>query len=414
MRDKKVLVGAIAIVVILILVIFAAMFSATPDEPEPEGGVFGDTSGTRTDGDVVDLDVDGERNLEDMQYAGEEGTDEAPMLRALFDGPVAGAVAMEADGTQVARFVARETGHIHETPLTTVKESTTKRTDTILRIGKADWASDGEHVVLRRLGNEALSVYSYVSPVSSDGEGHHLPDNILTLAVSPAGDKVFYLVAAESGGSVGYVETLSAETRTEVFTSPLKSYTATWHHEDEVLLYTKPSSLALGYVWILNPNTGAVERILGNLYALAALGNKDGSRIAYSLQENSNDIISLRVVDTESGEVAQLPKQTIIEKCAWGTVATTTLYCAFPSNIITRGYLESWYYGTLKSNDVLWQVDVDTLSIRRVLDPIELTTDAFDIVDLHVSPQEDFILFRTKQDDILWAARIPDDLLPRN
>jgi hypothetical protein len=139
-----------------------------------------------------------------------------------------------------------------------------------------------------------------------------------------------------------------------------------------------------------------------------------GTRLLYSLQEKGSSITSLRVLTLQTGAVTFLPPEVSapVEKCAWGTRYQELVYCAVPRNSATLNYLEQWYLGALASDDVLWQINTATGEAHLILDPVELTTHSFDIVDLEVSPLGDFLTFKTKQDDILWATTIPADKLP--
>jgi hypothetical protein len=170
----------------------------------------------------------------------------------------------------------------------------------------------------------------------------------------------------------------------------------------------------VGYLWILNPTTGISELTLGDEHALAARMDSTGTRLLYSLQERGSNISSLRVLVLGTSNVTFLPPEVSapVEKCAWGTRYQELIYCAVPRNNATLNYLEEWYLGTLASDDALWQINTVTGEAHMILDPVELTTHSFDITDLQVSPLGDFLIFKTKQDDILWAATIPADKLP--
>jgi len=75
----------------------------------------------------------------------------------------------------------------------------------------------------------------------------------------------------------------------------------------------------------------------------------------------------------------------------------------WPGNLTIRQWGQRWQ-----------QHNAHCGTAQQVLNPVELTKDTFDIVDLVVSPNEDFLIFRTRQNSILWATRIPEGLQPNS
>jgi len=244
--------------------------------------------------------------------------------------------------------------------------------------------------------------------------GRHLEfDEVVTAAIAPDAQSVFYLVKSNEG-SVGYIESVALGIRREVWRSPLRSLTARWDSPNTIVVYTNPSSDMTGHVWFLDVDTGVSKLVLGNEYALAARMDVSGTRLLYSVQERGSGVTSLRILNTDTKEVTYLPPEVSapVEKCAWGTKHPNLVYCAVPGNLSALNYLENWYLGVLASEDTVWQVNTETGEAHLILDPVDITTKTFDIVDLHVSPSGNFLIFKTKVDDLLWAAVIPAERLP--
>ena len=387
-----------------------------PEEPEPEVGVEG---GTTSWG-----------NGSDNQFG-------VPVLRMLSKEPVAGSVGVLVEPSgytpeEYARFIERSTGHVKDARLERVEEPVTVRNDTMLRIGRVFWSPNGTTSLVQRLDADGVRVYSYLTtfgleftppastsssstePVLAATNGRHLEsDSVITAAVSPDARSIFYITKTDEG-SVGYIESVPLGIRREVWRSPLRSFTARWDTPETLVLYTNPSSDMFGYLWFLDVGTGNAKLVLGDEYALAGRMDASGKRLLYSVQEQGSSITSLRVLAVDTGAVTFLSPEVSapIEKCAWGTKYQDLVYCAVPRNISVLNYLENWYLGVLASDDAIWQVNIATGEAHLILDPVELTTRAFDIVDLEVSPLGDFLVFKTKQDDILWAAVIPAERLP--
>jgi hypothetical protein len=439
MRNKKALLGiALALIGGLLLMLAVIAIRSTVDSENGDGdSLFGNTTTVREplpEPDESEVDVRGEIT---SWGNGSENQSGIPVLRMLSKEPVAGAtgVLVETSGyapEEYVRFIERSTGFVKDVRLERVEDPVLVRNDTMLRIGRVYWSRNGTTTLIQRLDTDGVKIYSYLTtfgllfapPTATTGTsteatittipGRHLEfDAVITAAVSPDAASLFYIVRTDSG-SVGYIESVVLGTRREVWRSPLRSVTARWDARDAIVIYTNPSSEMTGHLWLLNPATGASTLTLGDEYALAARMDSTGARLLYSIQEKGSSITSLRVLTLQTGAVTFLPPEVSapVEKCAWGTRYQELVYCAVPRNSATLNYLEQWYLGVLSSDDVLWQINTATGEAHLILDPVELTTHSFDIVDLEVSPLGDFLTFKTKQDDILWATTIPTDKLP--
>ena len=429
MRNKKFLLGAGIVVLVALLGLVITLFLVRGEDEVVEDDLF-PTAGDTVGGDS-DLDTD---PTSQNNFWGEGGEDSntPPILRTLSNEPVAGGVAflLEEPGYQegeYARYVERSTGHIFDTNLAFIEEPLLRSGETMLRIGRVFWSHDGNTTLLQRLDSTGTKVYSYLGTFSTQGTstdvqgdvmfgGKHIEyDDVISATISPDARSIFYIVRTDTG-SVGYLESVPLGTRTQMWSSPLTHLTAVWGGQDSVLVYTNPSSVALGFVWLLDVRKGTSKLVLSNEYALSARMDKTGAKILYSLQETSGGLTSLRILDVASGNVTLVPSGTasIVEKCVWDSVRLSIIYCAVPRNVSVKDYLENWQYGLLASDDVLWQINTSTGEVRLVMDPVEVTTDSFDIVDLSVSPFGNYLVFKTKQNDILWSAQIPAELLPGN
>lgn len=432
MRNKQFIVGAAIVLGVILLVLGVALFVPRGDDSGDQAGesLFPDTSTERIDFGREDLSL-GTSSL--PAFLGGDDSEDAPALRAISNQPTIGAVVRIDDGgfaskDQYVRYVERTSGHILDAPLASLDPAVVLSGETMLRIGRVYWSRDAGAALMQRLDNPGTSIYSFLgtlspasSTASSEGgggmvfSGRHLEQgNVVSAAMSPNGREVFY-VAKTNAGSVGYLEDVAQGTRRQLWSSLLTNITAAWGGATKVVVYTNQSSSAVGFVWVIDVTTGVTTLVLGNEYALAGKLNPAGDKMLYSLQETAGGLTSLRILDVTSGAVSYLPHQVSsnVEKCAWDSVQENLVYCAVPRNINTKGYLEQWQYGVLASDDVLWQINTSTGEAHQVLDPTELTGSSFDIVDLEVSPLGDFLVFRTRANDILWAARVPETLLKK-
>jgi len=423
MQDRKFIIGAIVgLVAILVLLTITLLWNSPPAEQEKPQNPFAETTIVNDASmvGVVPKDMSGNSFV-----PAQEQTTEAPRLRAVAKVPVIGATVYDQDGLQMIRYTERGTGNVLDTALATVEPATTVSSNSITRIGESLWSPDGTVTLVRRYTSDAAGLTNYLGRIVSNGtttdgqrtptklDGRALPENIVDAALSPDGEYVFFLERTDAGVT-GYLESTSLGVRRSVWSSPLTNLSIAWDAPETIVVYTNPASIGEGMVWLLNPAYGTSNLVLAKQYGLAARTDPTGERILYSMLETKEGVPSLRLLDTDMGKVVFLPQTTIVEKCAWGTVQTDRLYCAIAANITASGYLEQWYMGRMESQDTIWQIDLADGTAQQVLNPVELTKDTFDIVDLVVSPNEDFLIFRTRQNSILWATRIPEGLQPNS
>jgi len=421
-KNNKLIVGAATLIVVMIVAIFVLFFLARRADPEVENqNPFGDTGAERPLPTGTDTDLFFGTTSERFIPDGATGTI-VPEFRAVTKIPVIGAAVYERveDGKMVEyiRFTSRTNGHVFDTPLTTLGEETNVSSKTILRIGSAKWSKNGSSTVSRYFDEGGTQMFAYIShgvygtstdtaPTPIDFVGRPVVETMQDVALSPRGNELFYLVT-NNEGSIGYLENVDTGARTQVWSSLLRNLSVSWETGNRILIYSNPSSYTEGAVWSLNPSTKTTSVLLANKIALAAKTNGSGTKLLYSLEETENTIFSLRILDVGTGNTSHLPLATIVEKCAWGPQGSKYVYCAIPRKEPHGKFLEDWYMGLVNSDDVLWRLDTETGVVKKLLDPVEVTEEEFDMVDLVVSPQEDYVLFRTRINSVLWALKLPE------
>lgn len=422
-KNNKIIVGAVTAMVLMIIVIILLFVSSGNSTSESDGvETFPTNEAERyfatSSEEVFLFGTSSERFVPD----GTEGA-VVPNFRAVTRIPVAGATIYEkrssSSTAEYIRFTSRINGHIIDTPLATLGEESTVSNKTILRIGNSIWSSNGSTTLSRYFEIGGTQIYSYLSfttlgttteeglPAPYVFDGRPMTETIQDAALSPSGDEFFYLVST-SEGTTGYLENVKSGARKLVWSSLLRSLSVSWTSQNTILIYSNPSSSAEGAVWIVNPHLNATAVVLAKNLALAAKSNPEGTKILYSLQETKNSIFSLRILDVTTGKSTHLPVATMVEKCAWGPGSSKYIYCALPRSEMSGSMLEDWYMGVLNTDDVLWRIDTATGVIKRLLDPFEETKERFDIVNIVVSPQEEFVVFKTRVNSTLWSLRLPE------
>ena len=419
-KKNKIVVGAAALVVVMILAIIVVFILARNSDTEVENqDPFGDTGTERQQASSTDSDFLFGTSSERFVPDGAVGSP-VPEFRAVTKIPIAGAVVYEREqGGAVAeyiRFTSRINGHVFDTPLATMGDEVNVSSKTILRIGNAKWSRNGSSTISRYFDEGGTQMFAYINyavyGTSTGGvppvefTGRPMVETIQDVALSPQGNELFYLVTNKEG-SIGYIENVITGARVQIWKSLLRNLIVSWETQNRILVYSNPSSYAEGAVWSINPTTKSTSIVLANNIALAAKTNTSGTKILYSLEEEGNTIFSLRVLDLGTGEITHLPLATLVEKCSWGPVSKY-VYCAIPREEIHGKFLEDWYMGLTSTDDVLWRLDTGTGVVKKLFDPVEATEEKFDIVDIVVSPQEEYILFKTRVNNVLWALKLPE------
>jgi len=359
------------------------------------------------------------------QTGGFETNSQEQMFRQLASVPVAGAYTLIRGGVEYVRYVEKETGHTYEIALKGgVAQQLTNTT--IPRIALADWADNGNAVVLRTLEKNPLSGREVVkthlgriklsSASSSDQtmalDVEFLPDNIIALSVAEDGKNLFYL-RKTANGSAGSIFNVGTKKTTAVFQSPFSEWLPQLLNDDTVLLTTKPSGNVAGYSYRYDSKTKTLERLVRAKKGLTTLGTMTGSRVLYG--ENISQNIALSVYNKAgfSGDEgvriyeSTVPLSTLPEKCAWQRDGIRLLCGSFLSN--PSGLIpDTWYQGVVSFSDTFWSTDTNTGTVTFLADPKTEIQQEFDVVHPLISSNEDYFIFINKKDEMLWAMRIPE------
>ncbi|MDO8520788.1 MAG: hypothetical protein Q7S52_01605 [bacterium] len=385
--------------------------------------------GAPSEGGDVRTDTDADRH----EIGGEEGggfedVGAERLFRQLANVPVAGAYALERSGEQYIRYIEKETGHAYEIALE-AGEARQLTNTTIPRIAIADWADNGNAVVLRYLeedplsGREVIKTYlgrlALSSASGTDMTGsltmEFLPDNIIALSVAQDGKDFFYLIKKGSE-VVGSIVNLNTRTTKEVFRNSFSEWTPQLLNDDTIILTTKPSGAVPGYSYLYDPKTKALKRLVREKDALTMLGTPSGSRALYGENVAGNAALNAYNPKGFAGDEGfvfyekTLPITTLPEKCAWLEDGIQALCGAFIST--PRGVPDLWYKGALFFSDTFWSLNTDTDEISYLADPKEETGQEFDVTNPILSRDEQYFIFTNKRDSTLWAMRIPQKTPP--
>lgn len=237
--------------------------------------------------------------------------------------------------------------------------------------------------------------------------GYFLPTGIYSLTKNPGRDEYFYLFKKgnESFGIVGNFDTTTTK---QIFQSPLTELYAEWITNTRILIGTKPSYYAPGYIYLLNPQNEEFIKVVGGRNALYGKGSPDGKRIFLSYIDEENKLQN-SVYNIEEKNEKKLVIKTFAEKCVWND-KSTRVYCGVPENIIIfEGQPDEWYQGIISFSDVLWEIDIeegDYIEVPAFTETVGKTQIDIDMID--ISESGDYIIFRNKLDETLWTIPLEE------
>jgi len=122
------------------------------------------------------------------------------------------------------------------------------------------------------------------------------------------------------------------------------------------------------------------------------------------ISEYANNSILTSIYDTKTGETKVLDIKTLAEKCVWSKKNINTIYCAVPQYLGARKYPDEWYQGIVSFTDAIYKIDLDT-NTTSVFDSLSSDT-TFDIKDMQLSEQEEYLVFQNKKNLSLWSLDI--------
>jgi hypothetical protein len=232
-----------------------------------------------------------------------------------------------------------------------------------------------------------------------DINGSFLPDNILRVAVSPDTSKLFFLQRS-SGTTQGITADADGKNQRRIWTSPLTEWMPQWVNNTTIALTTLASREADGYLYFLNPSTGATKKVLGPARGLTTLASPDAKTILVG--SSTDQGIELGLFTTTTGTYRRLDLATLPTKCVWQNNAV--FFCGVPRTISANYYPDAWYQGLISFTDTLWKIDLEKSTTEVVLAPVQ----SFDMTYLTLSPDGSYIFFIPRAEETLWSYRLSE------
>ncbi|KKU86136.1 MAG: hypothetical protein A3G60_00270 [Candidatus Ryanbacteria bacterium RIFCSPLOWO2_12_FULL_47_9c] len=321
-------------------------------------------------------------------------------LVQLSQEPVIGPYVRDKDG--VVLYFKRGVGHVFQVPFDGREEENRSVQFTIPNIIDVDWNQNGEYALLTTLNDSVVKNFWLHFTSTSTIETGAYPDIFIDKAFSPDGTKLASYV--KQGGA--YVIRTSTQKGTgikTVYSTNIPDYEIAWISPSTISLKTKTSAFAPSLFQIIRATGGTPTTIDSGKQGFDVLWDPQGLRYLSTRTNRLGALTSIALYDPQKPKTSvPLPEKTLPEKCVFSKKDADILYCAFPRNIRSEPLPDAWWKGEVTFTDVLAKFNAKTGDLTPVLGG------TFDITNLTLSAEEDYIFFINKKDSTLWSFRLTD------
>ena len=423
---KKIIILSVALVGVLFLLwllwaVFFSSSSSTNPVKSAVGGLFGLGGGTSfsVGGNTAGGGVSSTTNIiQEGTYAGQVVPTQK--IFKIADGPVVGATFVQTSNptTTLARYTNANDGHVFDIPLDVPGAiARVVSNTTIPGLVSAQWlttgAGRGGAMLVQYFENTTVKTVYVGFPVASSTVAagqtaprvHFLPSNITSVAVSPDGKSIVYLLA-DGVGSSGYITDTASFNDKKLFSLPLQELVVSWPTAGALLVQSKSAVGLPGIAFSVSTKTGGTSLLVDAL-GLSASANNDFSKILYQKNEGGGALPASFVHDTASGRDASLPFNPFPERCVWSPLSTTTAVCAAPLASVGGSYLDLWHMGLAHSQDGIFSFDVQYgVTSLLALPGSAQGGQKADVAQVALSADGKYLLYITRGDRSLWGVRL--------
>lgn len=309
---------------------------------------------------------------------------------------------LSADKTKIIYYSA-ENGNVWQVSFD--GSDTTRISSAILNnLVKIIWSPDKTKVISiyqDATENITKNIYDYKT-----GKVSPLGSYIQEIAWSPNNDKIAYQYTNDATNE-NNISTANADgTKWQnVFQTRMKNVTLDWVGS-EISFYEKPSGIAPSSLFLLNPLTKNLTKVLSDIYGLSVKWSPQKNKVLYSKTASNGKNISLYVAKKDGSNEANTAIFTLAEKCVWSQ-DNRTIFCAIPKNINEAAILpDDFYKGSFTADDEFWKINLETGEKTALIQNWERGYEIYDAADLFLSPMEDYLFFVNKKDGLLYSIEL--------
>src|SRR3989338_6376893 len=225
----------------------------------------------------------------------------------------------------------------------------------------------------------------------------------LSRYIDKATGNIFYLIPTGDNRENGTVirATYKNQSQREIYSSPFADFIVSFPKSDILSLATRPSGIAPGFLYQFNPLTGSFKKILGDIFGLEAKWDAKGEKFAFSGYDPDSQKPTLKFYNLKKEEVSALTFSGLAQKCAFSRIDADMVYCAVPKNPPLALYPDEWHQGLVKLEDEFFKINLKTGETKMIYNER-----LFDVWDIEVAPNEDFLYFKDRDNEFLWAIKL--------
>ena len=335
-------------------------------------------------------------------------------LFRISDTPVAGFMVLKKGNENIVRYVDRTTGHIYDVDLATL-EKTKIHNQTLPKIYEAYFRPDGNAVLLRSLKGDSDVVENLsltLTPPKATLAGSPQATSTLYAVSSTALRGNISVVTIGSGNTLFYALRDTSSVVSSAFngTGAKTLFTSAfidWRlvsAGNNLVIFPKASANTLGNAYILNTSSGALKKIAGPFNGLIAIPNSTGNQILYSYFENNKTRLFAKNLTSE--KESEIFPATLVDKCVWSTKEVETFFCGTPTKNLTGIEPDNWYRGLSHFSDYIWRFDSKSETAQLLSEPKKGLDLDIDAMELKLSSNEDYLIFKNKTDLSIWALKL--------
>lgn len=275
---------------------------------------------------------------------------------------------------------------------------TKRMTTTLFRdIKKIEFIQIENFLYIISINNNNLLSVSYIDinlPEIKEVNQIDSINNVYDFSVSPEGNRLFYLSKIDNR-TFGFIKDIDRNNSITVLDFPFTDLISQWVNPSIIAIYPKPSYYRDGFLFFLNPLSGDLRKIMGDIKSFNVKVNPSGTKILYS-HANRENTPNLSLYDIENNTYKNITTS-FIDKCFWSSEDKSLFMCAVPKVTYSYIYPDDWYKGKYKSEDLLVIFDQDEIIGEDILpQPV-------DIEILKQQPEGSIIFFKDKKTSNLWS-----------
>lgn len=320
-----------------------------------------------------------------------------PKLRQLAFRPTVGYVSITELDNEKVRYAEAGTGHIYHIDVATGAEMRLSGI-TIATAGEAVFSQDGQYVAIRSGYTKAGEVS--IIELTTEPRIIRTIKNITNLAFDQ-NRNLLYTTETSNGLEARSLNITSGSENT-LFEIPFFEANVTWGKisTDTHLVYNKPASRLMGYVYEVRNNT--LKRLPLNQLGLTAKQN--GTYVIRTGMIGNSTVGSFYNLTTQA--VADLPIIGLPEKCVFAKNNDHTLYCGYELTTYDYNFPDEWYKGLKNYSDSIWQINLNNQIGIQLANPMREVGKDIDMRSLDITNNEKMLYFVNNHDKTLWVYEI--------